>query len=106
MADLYDKVTAASPVNRDKPHAWIQWKGTDVCADIRCDCGRLGHIDAGFAYSVRCACGKLWGLDPHVTMVPLNEKDVDGACDPVPAGDDEDFDSTTPGGDGGEGKKS
>lgn len=25
--------------SHDKPHGWIQWKGTDVCVDIYCKCG-------------------------------------------------------------------
>ena len=26
----------------------IQWKGTDICVDIHCVCGYLGHIDGEF----------------------------------------------------------
>ena len=24
---------------KDKPHGWIQWKGTGVCMDVHCKCG-------------------------------------------------------------------
>jgi hypothetical protein len=45
------------------PYAFVQWKGTDVCADIHCTCGHHSHIDAEFAYNVRCpGCGKLWEM--------------------------------------------
>lgn len=40
--------------HKDKPHGWIQWKGTDVCMDIHCKCGFHGHVDAEFAYFVKC----------------------------------------------------
>jgi hypothetical protein len=33
-------------------HGWIQWKGTDVCMDIHCECGTLSHIDGEFAYII------------------------------------------------------
>jgi len=91
MPDLYDKVADASPVDTDGPYGWIQWKGTSVCIDLHCSCGRHSHVDAWFAYSFRCACGRLWGLDPHVVLVPLEEEDVAGACKPVedPYGDDD-----------------
>ncbi len=49
------------------PHGWVQWKGTDVCMDIHCECGHLGHIDADFAYHVRCAkCGDVYAINGHV----------------------------------------
>lgn len=82
-ANIYNKVAAASPIRDDVPIAWIQWKGTNVCADIRCPCGALAHVDADFAYSIRCGgCGALYGMDPHITLVPLEEADVIGACEP------------------------
>jgi hypothetical protein len=87
----FEKIAAASPVNRDGPHAWIQWKGTGVCADIYCSCGRHGHIDEDFTYSIRCPCGRLWGMDPNVTLVPLDEADVVGECEPKMVEDDEGF---------------
>lgn len=46
-------------------HAFIQWKGTDVCMDFRCECGVSGHFDGHFAYVVRCPqCGTLWEMPP------------------------------------------
>lgn len=79
----FDKINAASPVKRDGPHAWIQWKGTNVCADIRCSCGNDTHVDDWFCYSVKCGkCGRLWGMDPNVTLVPLDAADVVGECEP------------------------
>lgn len=81
-AKIYERVYAASPVDQKRPRGWIQWKGTEVCVDIHCSCGRLGHVDGMFAYSVRCPCGKLWGMDPNITLVELEASDVVGACEP------------------------
>lgn len=66
-----------------KPHAWIQYKWTDLCADIRCSCGVLTHVDADFAYQVKCgACGKLWALSMTVEMYAESEVETNG-IDPV-----------------------
>ena len=58
-----------SPQFAGKPHAWIQWKGTDVCADIHCSCGTHSHFDGDFMYYVRCpGCDKVWEVGTHVTL--------------------------------------
>lgn len=57
-----------------KPHGWIQWKGTDVCMDVHCQCGELGHIDADFAYYVGCkACGRVYMTNGHIELVLLDD---------------------------------
>lgn len=38
----------------ERPFGWIQWKGTNVCIDLHCECGAHGHVDAEFLYFVRC----------------------------------------------------
>ena len=49
--------------NIDDPHAFIQWKGTDVCMDFHCDCGAQCHFDGAFAYAVKCPhCGTVWQM--------------------------------------------
>lgn len=43
--------------------AFIQWKGTDVCMDFRCECGASGHFDGFSAYVVKCPdCGTEWEM--------------------------------------------
>ena len=79
--DIFLKCEAADTEVRDGPHAWIQWKGTFVCMDVHCSCGKLSHIDAEFAYYVKCACGKIWAMCANVRMLEVMESDVDGvAC--------------------------
>lgn len=59
----------------DDPHAFIQWKGTDVCADVYCSCGHAFHVDDDFVYAVKCPnCGKDWELEPLVRLVPQTGK--------------------------------
>lgn len=87
---LYDKIYA----NKAKPpYAWIQWKGTDVCADIHCSCGHMSHIDASFAYYVKCPkCGQHYGLCGDIKLVPVSEDELrdDGTHSIVyPTEDDE-----------------
>lgn len=74
--------------NPGAPYAFIQWKNTDACLDIYCECGAQGHIDDYFCYSVQCRnCGKIWQLAHYVRLYPNGTGD-DEAVDPKPFGDD------------------
>jgi hypothetical protein len=62
---------------KDQPHAWIQWKGTQVCMSLNCPCGIQTHVDAEFAYYVRCAgCRKVYMANGHIEMVPIDPEEV------------------------------
>lgn len=51
----------------DQPHAFIQWKGTDVCMDFHCECGACCHFDGDFAYTVRCPhCEAVWEMPRNI----------------------------------------
>ena len=52
--------------------AWIQWKGTEVCIDIHCKCGKHSHIDAEFFYYFRCECGQLYWPQTTIAMIPID----------------------------------
>lgn len=53
-----------------KPHALIQWKGTTVCMDFHCECGKTPHVDAGFAYYVQCPhCDAIYEIGSHVSIL-------------------------------------
>ncbi len=62
----------------DGPHGWIQWKGTDVCIDLHCDCGHHGHFDGDFFYFFRCPkCQKAYAVGCNVKLIPLtNEQEA------------------------------
>jgi hypothetical protein len=58
------------------PYGWIQWKGTNVCMDVHCNCGFQGHIDADFAYNVGCPeCGTVYMCNGHIELVELTEEE-------------------------------
>ena len=61
-----------SPQFEGKPHIWVQWKGTDVCADVHCSCGEMSHFDGDFFYFFRCPhCGQHWEVGTHVSIYPV-----------------------------------
>jgi len=59
----------------DKLHAHIQWKGTDVCMDVYCVCGKSTHIDGEFAYNVKCTyCKRVYFVNGHIELIELKEE--------------------------------
>lgn len=62
-------------VKHKDPHGWIQWKGTDVCVDLYCICGRHFHFDGDFMYHVKCPkCGQTYEADGHIKLHPLDHE--------------------------------
>ncbi len=52
-----------------EPNGWIQFKGTDICVDLHCECGELSHIDGDFVYYYECPkCKAVWELDGHIKL--------------------------------------
>ena len=69
-AKLFPSLSEPRP---EGPHAWIQWKGTDVCMDVHCACGEQVHLDGYFAYHIKCgACGQVYECDGHIKLHPLD----------------------------------
>ena len=66
MSDPVAETTDQNPWGCDEqpdPHAFVQWKGTDVCMDFHCDCGAHCHFDGYFAYVVECPhCHSQWQM--------------------------------------------
>ena len=61
-----------------RPRLFVQWKGTDLCCDIECECGEYDHLDVEFAYAVKClSCGRAYALRPRVELVPLSSEEAD-----------------------------
>ncbi|MFZ4534341.1 MAG: hypothetical protein ACOYOJ_21360 [Alsobacter sp.] len=59
-------------------HAFIQWKGTDVCMDFHCHCGTSCHVDASFAYTVRCpTCQTVWEMPMYVYPRKATDKTME-----------------------------
>lgn len=78
----WDRLEETKPAT---PHCWIQWKGTAVCMDVYCECGKHTHVDAEFCYRLRCGeCGRLYDVAGYVRLVPVPPEDEDaGGCAPV-----------------------
>lgn len=86
MSD-YEAIYGADDAKfKEKPHGWIQWKGTEVCIDVHCACGAHGHIDAAFFYHYKCAaCGKKYAVGANVALIELTPAQAqhiedDGGC--------------------------
>jgi hypothetical protein len=58
----------------DGTNVFIQYKGTDLCADIYCECGKHLHVDDYFAYAVQCpSCKAIYELPQFVTAVKVEQ---------------------------------
>jgi len=67
---MWKRLIAADEMNN--PRAWIQWKGTNVCMDVHCECGARGHVDDDFTYFYRCwNCNTLWSVGQNVRLHKL-----------------------------------
>jgi hypothetical protein len=65
-------------LNPGDPHGWIQFKGTELCMDVRCGCGELTHIDGGFIYFLKCgACGQVYELNGHIQLIPREASELE-----------------------------
>jgi hypothetical protein len=62
------------------PYGSIQWKGTNVCMDIRCVCGQNSHVDGEFCYFVKCCyCGTIWEVGKKVILTKI-DYEPDSGC--------------------------
>lgn len=89
MRKSFEKVSTHDDARFDgKPRARIQYKGTDLCADIDCSCGEPGHVDGMFAYHIKCGhCGRLWALSMTVEMLPVTPNEIRDGCEPLVSSD-------------------
>lgn len=70
-----DEAWKIQETHKGEPHAWIQWKGTNVCMDVYCKCGAHLHVDAMFAYHVECgSCGTFYMCNGHIELIEIEEK--------------------------------
>ena len=75
---------------KGSPHAWIQWKGTEVCMDVYCGCGAAFHVDGWFAYYVECpGCSQVHMCNGHIELVPLLPGEEPPNRDVVLTGEDD-----------------
>lgn len=92
MSKFLTAENGSSSPDIEGPHAFVQYKGTDICMDFHCGCGEQFHFDGYFAYAVECGtCHQQWempqlliprkvcvGTYPgHVEMIKMLEPDED-----------------------------
>lgn len=54
------------------PHAWIQWKATDVFMEATCLCGASFSIQGSHAYVIQCPeCGKLYMANGQIELIEV-----------------------------------
>jgi hypothetical protein len=59
------------------PYGWIQWKGTEVCMDISCNCGASLHADEEFFYHFKCGkCGTIYAVGQVIKLIPLTPEQI------------------------------
>ena len=81
---IYKRIDDAGRI--DGPHGWIQWTGTDVCMDVRCECGQISHIDSDFVYTLRCPhCGRVYAVSAYVKLVELTSDEANAWHEPKDA---------------------
>ena len=60
-----------------RPCAFIQWKGTDVCADYYCVCGKQFHLDIDFAYVVMCHhCQRIYEVSSMIELREMTKEEA------------------------------
>lgn len=75
MSEFYEAVYSQDNPE-GKSHGWIQWKGTNVCIDLYCECGEHGHVDEEFFYYYQCKCGRKYAVGQNVKLIPLTPEQV------------------------------
>lgn len=64
------------------PCAFIQWKGTDVCADYYCVCGEQFHLDDEFVYAVQCPyCNRRYEVSSMIELREMLPDEKWDGCD-------------------------
>ncbi|HKX84592.1 MAG TPA: hypothetical protein VJL58_10270 [Pyrinomonadaceae bacterium] len=72
-----------------RPCAFIQWKGTEVCADYYCPCGEQFHVDAEFAYAVQCPhCERRFEVSSMIELREMPPDEVWDGCSIIRGDDD------------------
>ena len=77
MKDKYDEIYSQDFNVNNIPHGWIQWKGTDVCIDLYCECGCHSHIDGDFFYYFQCPeCKQIYAVGQNIKLIKMTEKQI------------------------------
>lgn len=76
MSDIFTPKDLFAKVPESDGEVFIQWKGTEVCMDLNCPCGRQSHLDAMFAYFVQCPkCDTIYQLGTQVRLFKVEGRE-------------------------------
>ena len=76
---MFDEIYSRGYRHKNTSHCRINWKDTDVCADIRCfKCNTLNqHYDGPYFFFWKCqTCGTHYAVDKNITLIELTEEQV------------------------------
>ena len=58
---------------------FVQWKGTDICADFECECGGIAHVCGDFVYRIVCGdCGSCYEIPDKFGLKKVKDDDNSG----------------------------
>lgn len=79
-SDIYNRKQKEDFPIEGIPYGAIQWKGTNVCMDLYCECGHHGHVDDDFFYYYECPkCHAKYAVGERIKLIPLTEEEVEYA---------------------------
>lgn len=53
-------------------YCFIQWKGTDVDMDLKCNCGVTSRVTGYLAYNIKCCvCGTIYKSSHKIELTEL-----------------------------------
>jgi hypothetical protein len=80
FASANDPLPGGLVVGESMAEALIQWKGTDVCLDFHCKCGKHLHFDEMFLYAVQCGhCQRLYAMGNRVCVIDVTGTEYEDA---------------------------
>jgi hypothetical protein len=77
---MFESIYSQDQDIEDYPHGWIQWKGTEACIDLHCECGHHGHFDGEFFYFYECPkCQRRYAVGQNVKLILLTTEQCEYA---------------------------
>lgn len=76
MTDPFHEIKLPEPAAGESS-VFVQWKGTEVCADFSCKCGSHQHICREmFMYSIKCtSCGQHYKVQSTLFLAPCEPRE-------------------------------
>lgn len=73
-SDVWDRIEILDKI--PEPNGWIQWKVTEVCMDLYCECGQSSHFDGDFFCFFECPhCNRKYSVGCYVKLHKLTDEE-------------------------------